>query len=182
MVAENFFLQEASLVNLNCDLVNPKELEVGAKMDGRAWERIPQGEGDSSQEVLWVWWLMEKDQGKKRHHQKQPMRGEGRGLISKGRAYVEAGGFINHTGFSTNLGEILGHLEVLHFHVCASNMMCVQLCDPMDSGMLGFPVLHYLPEFAQTHVYWPTSHLILCCPFLLLPSIFPNIRVMFGPR
>lgn len=52
MVAENFFLQETSLVNLNYDLVNPKELEVGAKMDGRAWERIPQGGGDSSQEVL----------------------------------------------------------------------------------------------------------------------------------
>ena len=23
----------------------------------------------------------------------------------------------------------------------------------------------------------PSNHLILCCPFLLLPSIFPNIRV-----
>ena len=27
------------------------------------------------------------------------------------------------------------------------------LCDPMDSSMTGFPVLHYLPEFAQTHVH-----------------------------
>ena len=24
----------------------------------------------------------------------------------------------------------------------------------MDCSMPGFPVLHYLPEFAQTHVYW----------------------------
>ena len=24
----------------------------------------------------------------------------------------------------------------------------------MDSSMAGFPVLHYLPEFAQTHVHW----------------------------
>ena len=39
MVAENFFLLKASLVNLNCDLVNLKELEIGASMDGRAWER-----------------------------------------------------------------------------------------------------------------------------------------------
>ena len=26
------------------------------------------------------------------------------------------------------------------------------LCDPMDCSMPGFPVLHHLPEFAQTHV------------------------------
>ena len=24
----------------------------------------------------------------------------------------------------------------------------------MDGNMQGFPVLHYLPEFAQTHVHW----------------------------
>ena len=42
-------------------------------------------------------------------------------------------------------------------------------------------VLHYLTEFAQTHVYGVGDailcHLILCCPLLLLPSIFPSIRV-----
>ena len=26
----------------------------------------------------------------------------------------------------------------------------------------------------------PSNHLILCCPFLLLPSIFPNIRVFYN--
>ena len=42
------------------------------------------------------------------------------------------------------------------------------------------PVHHQLPEFIQTHVHWsvmPSNHLILCCPLLLLPSIFPSIRV-----
>ena len=29
----------------------------------------------------------------------------------------------------------------------------VLLCDPMNCSALGFPVLHYLPEFAQTHVH-----------------------------
>ena len=52
--------------------------------------------------------------------------------------------------------------------------------------MPGFPVLHYLPEFAQTHVMSLSSthelvvlsrHLILCHTLLLLPSIFPSIRV-----
>ena len=28
------------------------------------------------------------------------------------------------------------------------------LCDPMDCSMPGFPVLHRLPELAQTHVHW----------------------------
>ena len=31
---------------------------------------------------------------------------------------------------------------------------CPTLCDPMDCSMPCFPVLHYLPEFAQTHVHW----------------------------
>ena len=28
------------------------------------------------------------------------------------------------------------------------------LCNPMDCSTSGFPVLHHLPEFAQTHVHW----------------------------
>ena len=49
----------------------------------------------------------------------------------------------------------------------------------MDCSMPGFPVLHHLPELAQTHVIEfviPSNHLILCCP-LLLPSIFSSMRV-----
>ena len=45
--------------------------------------------------------------------------------------------------------------------------------------MPGFPVFHYLPEFAQTHVHesvMPPDHLI-CLPLLLLPSILPGIKV-----
>ena len=33
--------------------------------------------------------------------------------------------------------------------------LCLTLCDPMDWSMPGFPVLHHLPEFAQTHVHYP---------------------------
>ena len=32
--------------------------------------------------------------------------------------------------------------------------MSETLCDPMGCSMLGFPVLHSLLEFAQTHVHW----------------------------
>ena len=42
------------------------------------------------------------------------------------------------------------------------------------------PVHHKLSELSQTHVHWwvmPSNHLILCHPLLLLPSIFPSLRV-----
>ena len=32
--------------------------------------------------------------------------------------------------------------------------LCLNLCDTMNSSTLDFPVLHYLPEFAQTYVHW----------------------------
>ena len=36
---------------------------------------------------------------------------------------------------------------------CSGAQLCPTLCDPMDCNMPGFPVLPYLPEFAQTHVH-----------------------------
>ena len=64
--------------------------------------------------------------------------------------------------------------------VVAESLSRVQLCSPMDCSMPGFLVLHYLPEFAQTQVHEsmiPSNRLILCLPFLPLPSVFPSIRV-----
>ena len=37
---------------------------------------------------------------------------------------------------------------------CLVSQLCPTLCNPMDCSTPGFPVLHYLPEFAQTHVHW----------------------------
>ena len=36
---------------------------------------------------------------------------------------------------------------------CSITKLCQTLCDPMNCNMTGFLVLHYLPEFAQTHVH-----------------------------
>ena len=48
----------------------------------------------------------------------------------------------------------------------------------MDCIIPGFPVLHYLLEFSQTHVYWVDDAIQPSHPLsLLLPSIFPSIRV-----
>ena len=57
--------------------------------------------------------------------------------------------------------------------------LCLTLCDPMNCSMPGLPEYHQLPESTQTHVHWvmPSNHLIFYCPLLLLPSVFPSIRV-----
>ena len=62
---------------------------------------------------------------------------------------------------------------------CSASKSCPTLCDLMDSSMPGFPVLHYVLEFAHMFIelVMPSNHLILCLPFLLLPSIFPSIKV-----
>ena len=58
--------------------------------------------------------------------------------------------------------------------------MCRILCNPVECSTPGFPVLHYLLEFAQTHVHWVGDAIqqsYPLSPLLLLPSIFPNIWV-----
>ena len=66
---------------------------------------------------------------------------------------------------------------------CSVPWPCPTLCNPMDWTMPGFSVLHYIPEFVQTHIHWsiesmmPSKHLIFCHPLLLLPSIFSRIKV-----
>ena len=53
----------------------------------------------------------------------------------------------------------------------------------MDCSTPGFPVHHQLPESGSTHVHQvgdaiqPSHPLLLFRPLLLLPSIFPSIRV-----
>ena len=58
--------------------------------------------------------------------------------------------------------------------------LCLTLCDPINHSTPGLPVHHQLTESTQTHVHWvgdaiQPSHPL--CPLLLLPSIFPSIRV-----
>ena len=56
--------------------------------------------------------------------------------------------------------------------------LCPTLCDPMDGSTPGFPVHHQLPllKLMSIESVMPSNHLNLCCPLLLLLSIFPSIR------
>ena len=58
--------------------------------------------------------------------------------------------------------------------------MCPTLCDLINFSPPRSSVLHYhwrLLKFISIESVMLSNHLILCCPLLLLPSIFPSIRV-----
>ena len=44
---------------------------------------------------------------------------------------------------------------------CSVTRSYPTLCEPVDCSMVGFPVLHCLPEFAQTHVCWVNDEWII---------------------
>ena len=56
---------------------------------------------------------------------------------------------------------------------------CPTICDLMDCSMSGFPGHHQqsLLILLAIESVTPSNNLILCHPLLLLPSIFPSIRV-----
>ena len=53
-------------------------------------------------------------------------------------------------------------------YCCSVAQSCLALCDSMDCRMPGFPVLHYLLEFAQAHVNPTTSSSV--APFSSCPQ------------
>ena len=81
---------------------------------------------------------------------------------------------INNSSFRNVYGDQISSVQFI-----SVAQSCPTLCDPMNRSMPGFPVHHQLLEFTQTksiESVMQSSHLILCRP-LLLPSIFPSIRV-----
>ena len=60
------------------------------------------------------------------------------------------------------LSSILSTLEIQSikgtkvpaFCCCSVSKSCPTLCDSVNCSRPGFPVLHYLLEFAQSHVHW----------------------------
>ena len=64
---------------------------------------------------------------------------------------------------------------------CSVTKFCLTLCNPTNCSMPGFSVHHYhtlsLPILMSTQSVMPSNHLIFYRPLLLLPSIFPSIRV-----
>ena len=83
---------------------------------------------------------------------------------------------------------ILQYTQILNYYVVQISSVqlssftqsCPTLCDPMNHSMPGLPVHHQLRSslrFTSIESVMPSSHLILCCPLLLLPPVPPSINV-----
>ena len=97
-------------------------------------------------------------------------------IISINEVPVEHGAFINLSQYDIHIH--LYFCEYLYFYVVFGHLLShVWLF--VNPWTAGSSVFHYLPEFAHIHVHWvsDSNHLILCFPLLLLPSVFPSIRV-----
>ena len=76
--------------------------------------------------------------------------------------------------------EVTNKFKVLYLIKCLKNFQfsrtqwCLTLCNPMDCSTPGLAVYHQLMSIKSVI---PSNHLILCHSLLLLPSIFPSIRV-----
>ena len=69
-----------------------------------------------------------------------------------------------------------------HQNLCCCSVihLCLTLCDPMNCRMpcfLSFTISWSLPKLMSIESLMPSNHFILYHPLLLLPSIFPSIRV-----
>ena len=63
---------------------------------------------------------------------------------------------------------------------CWVSKSCPTLCEPMDCSTPGFPVLtnsQSLLKLMSIELVTLSNPLSLCCSLLLLPSVFPSIRV-----
>ena len=69
---------------------------------------------------------------------------------------------------------VLGHCQFSHSLVSNS----LRPHEPQHaSPLFPSPDSWSLPKLMSIESVMPSNHLILCCPLLLLPSIFPSIRV-----
>ena len=58
---------------------------------------------------------------------------------------------------------------------CSVTQSCLTLCDSMNCSTPSFPVLHHLPEFAQTYVHWVSDAIQPSHP--LLPASPPSLNL-----
>ena len=69
---------------------------------------------------------------------------------------------------------------IVRYCVCSVAKLCLTLCDPWTTAHQASPSITNswsLPKLMSVESVMPSNHLILCCPLLLLHSIFPSNRV-----
>ena len=84
-----------------------------------------------------------------------PSEGQLHNELKKLKMFVSFGPFLacirrKYSGMCKNISV----QDYLSFCCCAVTRSCPTLCDPMNCSTPGFPILHYLLEFAQIHACW----------------------------
>ena len=82
--------------------------------------------------------------------------------------------------FAGILSAALSQHHLLGFQFSSVAQSCPTLCNPMTAAhqaSLSITNCRSLPKPMTIESVMPSNHLVLCCPLLLLPSIFPSIRV-----
>ena len=88
------------------------------------------------------------------------------GALGRKRAISRSKSRIGTTGYESRVKPNSPCYKLLLF-----SYWVVSTRDPMDSSMSGLPVLHYIRSVMLSNQF------IVCCPLLILLSIFPSIRV-----
>ena len=85
-----------------------------------------------------------------------------------------------HFHFRGKLCLFVTCLSIMFLLCFQFSCSCLTLCDPWTAApqaSLSFITSWSLLKLMFIESVMPSNHLILCCPLLLLPSIFPSIRV-----
>ena len=86
---------------------------------------------------------------------------------------------VKQVHFWASRGADILILGILTPYCCSVAQSCPTLCNTMDCSMPGFLVLHYLPQFAQTHVHGVTIAIQPSHPLSLTlfscPQSFPAL-------
>ena len=71
------------------------------------------------------------------------------------------------------------NLETMTYQYSSVTQLCPTVFNPMDCSTPGFSITNSqsLLKLISIESVMSSNHLILCCPLLLLPSIFPRTRV-----
>ena len=75
------------------------------------------------------------------------------------------------------LNLFLGGIQLSSVQSLSRVWLSVTPWTAAQSACLSITNSQSLPKFMSAESVTPSNHLILCCPLLLLPSIFPSIRV-----
>ena len=137
------------------------------------------------------WWWLFASKGREDWESKTYHLGQERMQVERTSQlllFMKAGWAWDHRLYSPgqNSQEVKQRVLIVHWMILLNKICCCSvaklsptLYEPLDCSTTGVPVLQCLPELVQIHVSWvgDTNHLILCCSLLLLPSVFPSIRL-----